>query len=391
MASNPPKGDKKSSTESLLQRLQKAVTQHNVLPFLDNSDLSRVSQAARFARTSPYQSTLKERELLSYVFKADPKQAAEFFTRPCADLKTILKKVSYREGYFSNKSKTFVCFRNWKAVSPLQVAYLCGDGPFLGRRLLALLLDNTLPKDDKEKFLAEAKQQLSEIIPRIPVDTNTADINANATAAAPAVSSNATADSKEIADGKAKVKINSGSAATTDEFADSLEFLGALKKLISAYNDYVSQYNSLTKPSRWSEIDTLWGEVCECQKRMYHYLRLEYFGPIPFCPVPAFDQEPPRGPCRYFNKHALDLDEIGLDISVGFYKGSADAVMLLRAEGRLGSALAPASVRRLDLAAISHLYKLRVDDLRNTISQLHSLEAALTFINDVKPKPRIDF
>jgi hypothetical protein len=99
--------------------------------------------------------------------------------------------------------------------------------------------------------------------------------------------------------------------------------------------------------------------------------------------------------------HLLDLDKIGRPRSLGYYFGlykgphagaqrSDGAWEVLRSglPGGWGKATARETV---DLAAISHLYKLRVDDLRNTVAQLHSLESALIFLNDVKPTLRIDF
>jgi hypothetical protein len=340
-------------------------------------------------------------KLLPHVFGANPGGVEAFLRTPGIHPKILLTESHYTEGYNSQKSKGFVCFRRYKAVSALVGAYRCADGPFLGRRILAYLLrDNNLPHNVKEGLLCEARQQLSELLALIETaifSTETANtkisevttmakanVGAAAASAATAVSPNDTAGNKE------KAEFNSGSSANTDEFADSLEFLSAIKKLINAYNAYISQYDSLAKQNKWTEIDTLWGQVCEYHKRIYHYVKLEFFGPIPFSPLPEFDLEPPRGACLYLNNDLLDLDEIGFDTGLGLYKECAGGVLGVGGPFGEGHGVGGQGAAALDQAAISHLYKLRVDDLRNTIGHLHSLESALTFINDVKPSLRID-
>ncbi len=349
---------------------------------------------------------LVSENLLPHVFNANLDGVDAFLRTPSIHPKILLTESHYAEGYESKKSKKFIAFgRHYKAVSALKGAYRTGDGPFLGRRILAYLLrDNNLPHNVKEGLLCEARQQLTELLalvrpkssletvnaktsaetPIAKVNVNTA--TATAASAATAVSSNDTANNKE------KAEFNSNISANTDEFRDTDEFLSAIVNLINAYNAYTSQYDSLATAEKWTEIEVeaLWGEVCECQKLVYHYVKLEFFGPTPFSPLPAFDIEPPRGPCRYYNNEALDLDEIGRDTFVGLYKGGARGAA---GEGAgVGESLRGAEwcLAQLDLAAISHLYKLRVDDLRNTIDHLHSLESALIFLNDVKPALRID-
>jgi hypothetical protein len=341
---------------------------------------------------------LASENLLPHVFGANPAGVEEFLRTSGVHPKILLTESYYTEGYQSKKLNKFVCFRRYRAVSTLIGFYRCADFR-AGRRILALMLrDNNLSHEERDGLRVIARAQLIELSERIthPINAETvttktstvptmAKANANATvvtttSAATAVSSNNTANNKE------KAELNSGSSANTDEFADSLEFLSAIIKLINAYKAYTSQYDSLAAKSKWTEIDALWAEVCECHKRLYHYVHLEFFGPTPFSPLSPelFIAEPPRGPCRYYNDEELDLDEIGVGTLAGLYKG---ALGRLRGPGwRLALAVA-----QLDLAAMSHLYKLRVDDLRNTINQLHSLESALIFLNDVKPALRIDF
>jgi hypothetical protein len=344
---------------------------------------------------------LVSENLLPHVFNANPDGVDAFLKTPGVHPKILLTESHYTEGYESQKSKKFISFgRPYKAVSALKGAYRTGDGPFLGRRILAYLLrDNNLPHNVKEGLLCEARQQLTELLALVrpkssietvnaktSAETLVAEVNVNAAtttaaSAATAVNPNDTANNKE------KTEFNSCFSANTDEFGDTDEFLSAIVNLIKAYNAYTSQYDLLAKQHKWTEIEALWGEVCEYQKLVYHYVKLEFFGPTPFSPVsPAlFMAEPPRGACRYYNNDLLDLDEIGRSTFVGLYKGGVSG----RIAGRWRGAMRVAGAA-LDLVAISHLYKLRVDDLRNTIDHLRSLEAALIFLNDVKPALRID-
>lgn len=247
-------------------------------------------------------------------------------------------------------------------------------------------------------MLYEARLQLSELLDRVKIPAGIEAAN-NKTSTATNVATNSVGDpstattasvaitvsSKDPASNKEKAEFNSGISENTDEFADSLEFLSAIVKIINAYKAYTSQYDSLAQQHKRTEIDTLWGEVCECHKRTYHYVKLEYCSPIPFRPLPSFIAEPPRGLCRYSNYTLLDLDRIGRDTLIGLSKAVTGCNRLCRVAGVAVSTW----YVELDLAAISHLYKLRVADLTNTVEQLHSLKSALNFINDIKPKPRI--
>jgi hypothetical protein len=340
---------------------------------------------------------LVSEKLLLHVFNANPDGIDAFLRTAGVHPKILLTESHYAEGYQSKKLNKFVCFRQYKTVSALVGAYRCGDFRF-GRRILALLLrDNNLSHEVRDGLLCEARLQLSELLDRIgtPMDTETANIKTSAAtnmamtsagvtsiattaSAATAVGSNDTAGNKE------KTEFNSDSSANTHDFADDDEFLSAIVKLINAYNAYISQYDSLANQKNWKEINRLWGEVGECQKLVYHYVKLEFFGRTSFCSLPEFIAEPPRVPCRYYNNDLLDLDEIGRVTLVGLYKGRFRWPTPRPADAQR---CRPAT---LDLAAISHLYKLRVDDLRNTVAQLHSLESALIFLNDVKPALRID-
>lgn len=342
-------------------------------------------------------------ELLSHVFGAKSEPIDAFLRTPGIHPKILLTETRYVEGYDSKKLGSFVPFRKYKKISPLVAAYRCGDGPFLGRRILAhLLRDNNLPLNEKERLLCEARRQLTELLKRIRPEISTETANTktcaetNMMTASGGVASTATAASattavspNDTASNKATTELNSGSSTNANEFSDDDEFLSAIVKLINAYKAYTSQYDALAAKNKMVEIDALWGEVCECQKRVYHYVKLEFFGPIPFSPLSPelFIAEPPRGPCRYHDNQLLDLDKIGRDTQRGLFRSECSA----------GQSPAPSfpfdtfqRIVGLDLEAISHLYKLRVADIRNTIDQLHSLEAALTFINDIKPLPRID-
>jgi hypothetical protein len=324
---------------------------------------------------------LVSENLLPHVFAANPDGVDAFLRTSGVHPKILLTESYYVEGYKSKKLNRFDCSRRYKAISTLIGFYRSADFR-AGRRILALMLrDNNLSHEERDGLRIIAREQLIELSKRITPPIN-AETMTTKTSAATAVSPNDTASNKE------KTELNSGSSANLDEFADSLEFLSAIVKLIKAYNAYTSQYDSLAAKNKWTEIDRLWGEVCECHKRLYHYVHLEFFAPTPFSPLSPelFIAEPPRGTCRYYNDEELDLDEIGADSLAGLYKGGF-------AGGGRGVAWAagPGGALELDLAAISHLYKLRVVDLRNTVAQLHSLESALIFLNDVKPALRIDF
>ena len=265
-------------------------------------------------------------DLLPPVFNADPDAIESLFNKKenAPHPKMLLVKASYREGYFSKKLNEFHCFRDWNGVSPLQAAYLCGDGPFLGRRLLAYLIrDNNLTKDKKARLLTEARQQLQELLDRVD------------------------------------------------------EFLTPLKELVRAYNNYISQYDSLASENKWPEIEKLWEQVGECHKRLPHYVKQEFCGSIPFDPVPEFTTSPPRGECRYWNNDLLDLDELGAT-------GRDGRVMRAGRRGGAPRVAGRAVVAQLDLAAINHLCELREADLRNTIACLQSFEATLDLIADKK-------
>lgn len=301
-------------------------------------------------------------QILPLVFSANPQGIEAFFENPTTALhpKLLLTKASYLEGYVSEKLGKFLLFRAWQGVSPLQAAYLCGDGPFLGRRLLALIINNKLPDDYRKYLLTEARQQLQELLNRININSKVANENANVSK---------TAERKSVVE----------NAVT--EFGGVGEFLAPLKEIIQAYNAYVSQYELLFSQYKWDEIDKLWGRVSECHKKLPCYILQEFFGNIPFDPLPKFDTEPHRVQCRYWNNDLLDLDEIGNDECYGIYKGGRGQVA--RGRGALG---AGKDAPKADLAAIKRLCELRENDLRNTVLyHLDSLEATLSFINNDKP------
>jgi len=298
-----------------------------IVPSILSAYRSGIYEIMRFRK-------LVSENLLPHVFAANPDGVDAFLRTSGVHPKILLTESSYARGYKSQKSKGFICFERYKAVSTLVGFYRCGDfRP--GRRILAhLLRDNKLSHEERDGLRIIARAQLSKLLDCIKtlIDTETANINtsaatnvstavvastATAASAATVVSSNNTASNKE------KAEFNSCSSENTDEFADDDEFLGTIVKLINAYKAYTSQYDSLLKQKNEKEIDRLWGEVCECQKRLYHYVHLEFFGPTPFSPLPAFDIEPPRGPCRYYNDESLDLDKIGRDTLFGLYKGLA--------------------------------------------------------------------
>lgn len=357
------------SMKSLLQNVSTLISDN-----LKDSELGRYSQITRSfsiaCRKNLADRKCVREELLPHVFGANPKGIEEFFTTASVfrHPKILLTKASYREGYQSKKLNDFVCFREWEGVSPLQTAYLCGDGPFLGRKLLAYIINNT-PSTDIERLLAEARQQLQELLNRV-VKVKVEEEASAATAAS------AAAAAAFAAAGAASVTAAAASTKQEKESADSAEFLSPIKKLSKAYQTYISRYDSLFSQNQYAELDRLWGEVGECHRRLPRYILQEFFGSTPFYPVPEFNIEPARDACHYWNNTLLDLDDLGISNFLGLYKGADERA----ASGEVGGRRAVWRAE-LDLAAISRLCELRDVDLRNTINCLQSFETALTLIN----------
>lgn len=372
------------------------------ISYMRDSEILQLGAIARpilFACRSGIYEIMRFRKLVSenllpHVFAANPDGVDEFLRTSVVHPKILLTESHYAEGYQSKELNTFVCFRRYRAVSTLVGFYRCADFR-AGRRILAWLLrDNDLSHRERDGLRVIAREQLIELEKRITppinaetVTTKTSEVStiakANASAAAATTASAVTAVSpNDTAGNKEKTELCHISPSTGNGFADDDEFLGAILELINAYEAYTSQYDSLVKQNNTKERNRLWGEVCECHKRVYEYVRLEYFGRTPFSPLSPelFTAEPTRGPCRYYTNDLLDLDEIGRDKG-GFKKGGGVLVEVGPHAQWTGTE---------DPTAMIHLYKLRVDDLRNTIDQLHSLESAVIFLNDVKRAPRID-
>lgn len=346
---------------------------------------------------------LVSEKLLPHVFGANPDGLEKAFITLGVHPKILLTESYYSEGYDSKKLKGFVCFRRWRAASCLKGAFSCADGPFAGLRILALLLrDNNLPYHLRDDLRCKARQQLTVLLDRMKPLKTTEIENAKKASLTSVrkicvdVAQWVTAEfsvraesSNYSAGNKKKAELSHISPCTGNEFADDDEFLGALLELIEAYKAFTSQYGSLAEKNKRIDIIMLWAQVCECHKRVYHYVKLEFFGPIPFSPLPEFTTEPPR----YLNNDLLDLDRIGAKPLLGLYKGAMGVARTSASCWRHGMRVCGGLVALplLDLEAMSHLYKRRVDHLINTIEHLHSLESALTFLKDVKPKSRIDF
>lgn len=286
-------------------------------------------------------------KLLPNVTGANPKGIDEFFKNPTVLPKILLRqsesgavyvhpkilltKTSYTVGYYSEKLKDFVCLAHLKNISSWQAAFLCGDGPFLGLRLLSYLIENnSLSYQEKDKLLWEARQQLNELINNIA------------------------------------------------------EFLAPLKALIRAYNNYIAQYDALSKQEKWDELDKLWGQVGECHKRLPHYILQEFFSPTPFDPIPDFNTEPSRDECHYWNNDLLNLDELGCVSRFGLYKGGRHGRASRGVSVRFAGATTRWTVALLDLAAMNRLCKLREEGLKHTFNCLQTLKSALTLISNNK-------
>lgn len=325
---------------------------------------------------------------LSDVFNANPAKVEEFFTKPFADKKMVLTKTSYREEYFSNKLQKSFCFRHWKAVSPLQAAALSGDN-FLVMKLLGYIIQN-------DELRLDALQQLQDVFNRkdikahVETTRNTPAAPATA-AAAPAPASAAATITNNKNDVKANAELSKIKAENTEiEFADAAEYLAPINALLKAYADFIDQFPTLYSQEKWKELDKLWGQVGECQRRLPRYILQEFCDKKPFnFSLPRFSTEPSREECR--NGFDELLDALGNLTLAGLYCGAIG-------QGARGAQAIDTSamewlwrVAQLDRDALNHLCQLRQEGLKNIIDCLQTPQSALTLLSDdrgVGPKPR---
>ena len=344
--------NKKAKTQSSMQ--EKFITDLTRLTgsFLDEAGLAEFCKTARFVHVACQDDMAERRkvreELLPHVFNADPAAVQAFFTMPSSDPKMVLTKTSFREGYQSQKHKKFICFRDWKGVSPLQAAALCLDH-FLVIKLLAYIVrDNALRK--------EAIKQLEEVKARIEW-VEQKNVEAAAGAAASGVGPCASNHHHPGLD----EKVASEEAQIT---ADLAEYAAPLKALDRAYSEFQRQHPLLSSQRKWAELDKLWDVVGDCQKKLPRYVLQEFFKEGRWSDDPDFTHEPPRGPLRYRDGALLGLDGLGGGTFGGLYKGPLGG-----GEGWCWRAVA-LGVAQIDSAALSHLCELRLTGLRNIIARL---------------------
>lgn len=180
-------------------------------------------------------------KLLPPVFNANPAEVDAFFKGHAEHPKLALTKTAYHEGYHTEtlKAEGFVLFKIWDATSALQTAYIGGDGPFIGRKLLAYLISNNqLTAKERDDLLTEARKQLEEV-------------------------------------------------------AKGGEFLAPLQAVIQAITNYRENYRTNCQKTS-SSRNELWAKIGECQKKLSACMLQRYYSPTPFEPLPQFNVEPPR-------------------------------------------------------------------------------------------------
>ena len=373
-----------NETQSLIQKKLISVLARHMGTFLDNAELAQFCQTAHFSHAA-CQVDVAERkkvseELLPHVFNANPHEVEAFFAKPDAKISMILTKTSYREGYDSKKLKQFVCFRHWRAVSPLQAAALCGDN-FLVLKLLAPIIN-----DDKLRL--EAIKQLEEVRNRKVKAVQENSSAAASPAAAAAASAASASAAGSTSDSNGREEKNSAESAQI-EYADFAEYLAPVQSLIKAYKDYFTQGSILSRQGKWHTLDKQWGIVGECHKRLPRYILQEFCSDKPFDPTPEFNSEPSRGNCCYFDATLLDLDDLGVGTLHGLFKGKQVAGITWRGGARQagpwgGKATTYGPWARKDSVAINKLFELRQAELGNIINMLQNPATALTLVSDDK-------
>lgn len=285
------------SVKSTAQFFTKKNLMNSTTAFLTTSEMRNLSCASRSQRDL-FLPELKTRKaimaLLQPVFKGDPIKVKTILKDSDFNKKLILEKTQYREGYYSNKLKKFVCFRLWHTVSPLQAAALCADH-FLLRYFLCRLIENP-------EYRLEAATQLEEVLNK----------KVKMTAYSPEFPQNT---DKRNNDTQTEIKKSAEErkkeAETTQPVQNSIEYLVPFNDLLKAYSDCIN-----------SPTLAFWRKVGEYQKRLPRYglqIFLDTHGNIL-----QFDSyEPRREALRYsdFGFGSLNLDDLG--IRKGFlYKSS---------------------------------------------------------------------
>ncbi len=430
------KKDKKQPTYLIQYKFPNSLIKHTG-SFLGARDLSIFGRTAKFSLEA-LKDDVAIRKLVAHVFAAKPEILGDWFSKQNAQAKKILTQTHCHEGYQSTKIVTFrdgrqqiqqrekplfICFRNWRNVSALQATAFSGDIPFLLKLLSQILVKD---KEIVEEYRIAALQQLEAVSRRISDQTIILDaVTAIAEMESDdtdAVTKNAAklrlekmqqseefqrliTDSTQVEEAspsdmkpkdsrplghfqapapastfpselKTKAESKEASENTKIKYADEAEFLESLLSLLKAYINSYIQYPKLSAERRWAEIDKL-GEIeGECIKWLSEAFKQVMCDDKPFSlsPLPKFDSEPKRGPCRDWNGNLLDLDSFGLRTGYGLYKGRG-----------LPAVVGPHSAWRLrdpcvDMASFAHLYKLQRDRLGNIIEQLKTPETAQALI-----------
>lgn len=158
----------------------------------------------------------------------------------------------------------------------------------------------------------------------------------------------------------------------------------ALKK---ALHHYIDGYDAWVAVGKWNKIKTTWMQVGLAQRDLPVHVINEYCRPDrSFDPTPAFDEKKLPRETTYYNfnvSKAVDLlplvisdtAGLGVDFALGradFERGAVAGRGYRSARAALCGLLPGPGVQRasLDLMAISHLDKVRTDDLKQSLEIL---------------------
>ena len=157
--------------------------------------------------------------------------------------------------------------------------------------------------------------------------------------------------------------------------------------LTTALQHYIDGYDAWVAVGKWNKIKTTWMQVGLAQRELPVHVINEYCRPDrSFDPRPAFDEKKLPRETTYYNFNVskamtllpLVLTEtagLGLDFALGradFERGAVAGRGYRSERAALCGLLPGPGVQRvsLDLMAISHLDKVRTDDLKQSLETL---------------------
>lgn len=403
--------------------------------FMNDLELKNCCEAVRFFHTSCQEDMKKRKkvrkELLPHVAVFTMNEVTsnpidQFFNTPNTEANMVLVKTSFREGYDSKECNEFICFREYRAVSALQMAAHCGD-----QFLLIELLSRVLKKEHGVNYRMKALEQLEAVHKRISnqdillnaVNTiseiefgenddvkvhaklrfeeikesevfqkimkefidEMEELRRKSTAKKTEIQKRGTSDPcNDASDIKSETERKVIAENTPIKYADDSEVLEPVLKLIKAYIYYYLQHPQLFKhflspENNLARLEQLWEYVGECQRKLPHYFIQEFFNkPFSIDPLTSFEIAPRRQPLTYGLHDRIDLDGLGIGTHLSMTadgEGSKYAVRLvLPLWFGIGSEVA------LNITVLAHLYKLRITGLGNIIELLREPEITNTLI-----------